>query len=315
MLMDDRDMLSDVPIFAPLDEKSRIELARLCTCCDYQPGEILFRHGDPASGMYLVLDGEVTMSIATPGDQELVVATMRRGDFFGELAMLDGSPRSATASVIRHTKLLWLRREDFIELLGRQPKLAVAMLSSIATRLRATNEMFARRAARNVNEEIDQHYSFADRVADYVADFGGSWWFLVFFFLVIAVWMMLNAAQVFFEPFDPFPYIFLNLVLNVICAVQAPIIMMSQNRQSAKDRLGADLDYQLNLKLEMQLQELHLKVDELIKQSASSAPEPEVDLFSVDGTGNTRVFSADQGAHRELPEMDGLSSRAKKSQN
>jgi CRP/FNR family cyclic AMP-dependent transcriptional regulator len=167
---------------------------------------------------------------------------------------------------------LRLQREDFVELLGRQPKLAVAMLSSIATRLRTTNELFARRAARNVNEEIDQDYSFTDRIADHIAQFGGSWWFIASFGLVIAGWMVLNAAQVFFKPFDPFPYIFLNLVLNVICAVQAPIIMMSQNRQSAKDRLGADLDYQLNLKLEMQLQELHLKVDELLKQSASSAP-------------------------------------------
>ena len=271
-LMDDQDFISDVPIFASLDAESRIELARLCTCCDYQAGEILFRHGDPAGAMYLVLDGEVTMSIATPDDQEFVVATMRRGDFFGELAMLDGSPRSATANVRLHTKLLRLRREDFVELLGRQPKLAVAMLASIAARLRTTNELFARRAARNVNEEIDKRYSFTDRVADHVAEFGGSWWFIAFFGVVIAVWMVLNGAQVLFEPFDPFPYIFLNLVLNVICAVQAPIIMMSQNRQSAKDRLGADLDYQLNLKLEMQLQELHLKVDELIKQSASSAP-------------------------------------------
>jgi CRP/FNR family transcriptional regulator, cyclic AMP receptor protein len=265
-IMDDPDPLSDVPIFASLDEESRMELARLCNCCDYQAGEILFRRGDSASAMYLVRDGEVTMSIATPDRQELVVATMRRGDFFGELAMLDGSPRSATANVIQRTKLLRLRREDFVELLGRQPKLAVAMLASIATRLRTTNDLFARRAARNLNEEIDQHYSLTDRVADRVAEFGGSWWFLAFFGLVIAGWMMLNAAQVFFKPFDPFPYIFLNLVLNVICAVQAPVIMMSQNRQSAKDRLGADLDYQLNLKLEMQLQELHLKVDELIKQ-------------------------------------------------
>jgi CRP/FNR family cyclic AMP-dependent transcriptional regulator len=270
-IMDDPDPLSDVPIFASLNEESRMELARLCNCCDYQAGEILFRRGDSASAMYLVRDGEVAMSIATPDRQELVVATMRRGDFFGELAMLDGSPRSATANVIQRTKLLRLRREDFVELLGRQPKLAVAMLASIATRLRTTNDLFARRAARNLNEEIDQHYSLTDRVADRVAEFGGSWWFIAFFGLVIAGWMMLNAAQVFFKPFDPFPYIFLNLVLNVICAVQAPVIMMSQNRQSAKDRLGADLDYQLNLKLEVQLQELHLKVDELIKQSAQGS--------------------------------------------
>jgi CRP/FNR family transcriptional regulator, cyclic AMP receptor protein len=270
----DPDPLSDVPIFASLDEDSRMELARLCNCCDYQAGEILFRRGDSASAMYLVRNGEVTMSIAAPDQKELVVATMRRGDFFGELAMLDGSPRSATAKVIRPTKLLRLRREDFVELLGRQPKLAVAMLSSIATRLRTTNELFARRVARNLNEEIDQHYRLADRIADSVAEFGGSWWFIAFFGLVIASWMILNAAQAFFEPFDPFPYIFLNLVLNVICAVQAPVIMMSQNRQSAKDRLGADLDYQLNLKLEMQLQELNLKVDELIKQSAQRSQAP-----------------------------------------
>jgi CRP/FNR family cyclic AMP-dependent transcriptional regulator len=269
--MDDRDILSNVPIFASLDEGSRIEVARLCTCCNYKAGEILFRQGDLAGAMYLILDGEVVMSIATRAGQEVALVTMRRGDFFGELAMLDGSPRSATANIMRPTKLLRLRREDFVDLLGRQPKLALTMLASFATRLRNTTELFARHAARNVNEEIDRNYSLADRVADYVAKFGGSWWFIASFGLIIAVWMVLNGVQVFFAPFDPFPYIFLNLVLNVICAVQAPIIMMSQNRQSAKDRLAADIDYQLNLKLETQLDELHLKVDELIKQSASSA--------------------------------------------
>jgi CRP/FNR family cyclic AMP-dependent transcriptional regulator len=167
--MDGRDILSDVPIFSSLDEEGRIELARLCTYCNYQAGEILFHQSDPASAMYLVLDGEVTMSIATPDDKELVVATMRPGDFFGELAMLDGSPRSATANVMQPTKLLRLRREEFVEVLSRQPKLAVAMLASIATRLRTTNELFASHAARNVNKEIEQRYSFADRVADHIA--------------------------------------------------------------------------------------------------------------------------------------------------
>jgi CRP/FNR family transcriptional regulator, cyclic AMP receptor protein len=268
--MDDRDILSNVPIFASLDERSRIEVARLCTSCEYKAGEILFREGDPANAMYLILDGEVVMSIATRAGQEVVLATLRRGEFFGELAMLDGSPRSATANIMRPTKLLRLQWEDFVALLGRQPKLALAMLASFATRLRKITELFARHVARNVNEEIDRHYSLADRVADHVAKFGGSWWFIALFGVVIAIWMALNGAQVFFAPFDPFPYIFLNLVLNVICAVQAPIIMMSQNRQSAKDRLAADIDYQLNVKLETQLQDLHLKMDELIKQSASS---------------------------------------------
>jgi len=202
--MDDRDILSNVPIFASLDERSRIEVARLCTRCDYKAGEILFRQGDFARSMYLILDGEVVMSIPTRAGQEVVLATMRRGDFFGELAMLDGSSRSATANIMRPTKLLRLQWEDFVELLGRQPKLVLAMLASFATRLRKTSELFARHAARNLNEEMDRHYSFADRVADHVAEFGGSWWFIAFFFLVIAVWMVLNGVQVFLHLSIPF---------------------------------------------------------------------------------------------------------------
>jgi CRP/FNR family transcriptional regulator, cyclic AMP receptor protein len=261
----------------PMYRSSRLStrgaaLARLCTCCDYKAGEILFRQGDLASAMYLILDGEVVMSIATRAGQEVVLATMRRGDFFGELAMLDGSPRSATANIMRPTKLLRLQWEDFVELLGRQPKLALAMLASFATRLRNTTELYARHAARNVNEEIDRDYSLADRVADHVAKFGGSWWFIALFGLAIGVWMVLNGAQVFFAPFDPFPYIFLNLVLNVICAVQAPVIMMSQNRQTTKDRLAADLDYQLNLKLEMQLRDLHLILENGMDQHQEPRP-------------------------------------------
>ena len=112
-MMDDPDLLSNVPIFASLDEESRIQLARLYNYCDYQAGEILFRSGDPANAMYLVRDGEVTTSTPTPDRQEFVVATMRRGDFFGELAMLDGSPSSATSNIIGHTNLLRRQREDF----------------------------------------------------------------------------------------------------------------------------------------------------------------------------------------------------------
>ncbi len=116
----------------------------------------------------------------------------------------------------------------------------------------------------NLNVEFERVLTFGERMSDRLAEFGGSWTFVLFFLGVLAVWIAFNTAAMFWRPFDPFPYILLNLVLSCIAALQAPIIMMSQNRQEAKDRLRAEHDYRINLKAELEVRQLNLKIDQLL---------------------------------------------------
>jgi uncharacterized membrane protein len=177
--------------------------------------------------------------------------------------LLDGLPRTATARALEETVLLEMKRDDFIAFLIERPSVAISMVSEIGKRLRSTNELVTSLASKNVNEEIEDRLSFGDRVADKVAEFGGSWSFIFSFLFFMGVWMALNTWQLLARPFDEYPFILLNLMLSTIAALQGPVIMMSQNRAQKKDRLRADLDYQVNLKSELMLQQLHAKIDEL----------------------------------------------------
>jgi uncharacterized membrane protein len=160
-------------------------------------------------------------------------------------------------------ELIEIGADDFFKLLRLKPDIAISIMGAMARRLRATNELIQRRASRNVNQEVERHSTLAERLADRIAHCGGSWWFVCGFFIVIAGWATFNTIQLLFAPIDPFPFIFLNLILSVLAALQAPVIMMSQNRNGQIDRLRADLDYQVNLKAELQIQNLHVKLDDL----------------------------------------------------
>ena len=156
-----------------------------------------------------------------------------------------------------------MKRQEFVTFLLERPAVAIAMMSEIGKRLRATDDLVMSLASKNVNEEIEEQLSFGDRLADKIAEFGGSWAFIIAFGVFLFGWMAMNTIQLWFQPFDMYPFIFLNLMLSTIAAAQAPVIMMSQNRAQKIDRLKAELDYQVNLKSELMLQELNDKVDEL----------------------------------------------------
>jgi CRP/FNR family transcriptional regulator, cyclic AMP receptor protein len=179
-----------------------------------------------------------------------------RGDFFGEMALFDGKRRSADALVADHARLAVLSREHFLSFMRSNPNVALEMLTAMANRLRHTDDLLRHTATRNVNVEEEAQLTLADRASDVIAEFGGSWKFITFFIALVAFWMALNTWMLLDGGFDPYPYVFLNLVLGIIVSLQAPIILMSQNRQAHKDRLRADLDYQLNLKNELALNEI-----------------------------------------------------------
>ena len=254
--------LRSVPLFASLDDDAARDLRDLLSEKTVPQNTRLFRQGDNGDAMYLIESGRVRISIRADDKQEVILAELAQGDFFGEMSIIDGRQRSADAQVIEDSRLAVLSREAFLAFVRKKPDVALEMLSALTDRLRRTDELLRSRVSRNVNEEAQAHMTLADRAADLIAEFGGSWKFIIVSMLLIIFWIILNS-WILVRGFDPAPYQMLNLALAVIAGMQAPIIMMSQNRQGEKDRLRADLDYQVNLKNELSLAEVLRRLDVL----------------------------------------------------
>ncbi len=255
--------LRSVPLFASLDDGAAVELRELLQARDVPGDTPIFRAGETGDALYLIENGRIRISVRDAEGNEVTLAELAQGDFFGEMAILDGKPRSADATTIEATRLAVLSREDFIAFVQRNPNVALEMLAALTTRLRQTDEMLRQRVSRNANEEADSRLTKADRIAFRLANFGGSWKFIAFLAGLIICWMVLNTLILAKPQFDEFPYQLLGLVLGVIAGLQAPVIMMSQNRQGGEDRLRADLDYQVNLKNEISLAEILRRLDVL----------------------------------------------------
>ena len=255
--------LRHVPLFESLDAKAAHELCELLESVDSKAGAILFRAGDKGDAMYLIEEGTVCICVRAKEGHEVTLTELHRGDFFGEMALLDGKPRSADARVSEDARLAVLSREHFLSFVGSNPNIALEMLTALTNRLRHTDELLRHTATRNVNVEEAAQLTLADRAADFIAEFGGSWKFIIaaVFFFNVWVWINIWLAWMGKISFDPYPFLLLSTAINMLSVLQAPIILMSQNRQSHKDRLRAEIDYQVNLKNELALNEIleHLK--------------------------------------------------------
>jgi CRP/FNR family transcriptional regulator, cyclic AMP receptor protein len=254
--------LRSVPLFASLDDDAARDLRNLLSEKTVPQNTRLFRQGDTGDAMYLIESGRVRISIRDHDKQELTLAELAQGDFFGEMSIIDGRQRSADAQVIETARLAVLSREAFLSFVRKKPDVALEMLAALTDRLRRTDELLRSRVSRNVNDEAEARLTLSDRAADMIAEFGGSWKFILISMLLIVFWIIFNTF-ILVKGFDPAPYQMLNLTLAVIAGMQAPIIMMSQNRQGGKDRLRADLDYQVNLKNELSLAEVLRRLDVL----------------------------------------------------
>ncbi|HET6852397.1 MAG TPA: DUF1003 domain-containing protein [Pyrinomonadaceae bacterium] len=254
--------LRSVPLFASLDDEAAKDLRNLLSDRVVPRNTRLFRQGDKGDAMYLIESGRVRISIRDDDSQEVTLAELAQGDFFGEMSIIDGRQRSADAQVIDDARLAILSRDAFLSFVRTNPDVALEMLSALTDRLRRTDDLLRSRVSRNVNEEEQARLTLADRAADLIAEFGGSWKFIGVSIALIIFWIIFNS-WILIRGFDPAPYQMLNLVLAVIAGMQAPIIMMSQNRQGEKDRLRADLDYQVNLKNELSLAEVLRRLDVL----------------------------------------------------
>jgi uncharacterized membrane protein len=267
----DPELLAEVPMFhsLPLTELERLaEIMREDVVPD---GRVLFDVGDPGASMYIVKSGKIRISIPGDAGEEVPLAHLGPGEFFGELALLDGQPRSARASAVDATDLYVLSRDSFLSFIGSRPDTALAMLSATAKRLRHTDELMRSRASFDVNEELKKTETLSDRISDKIASFGGSWRFIFFYCGLIGLWMALNTVDVLLrlfngKPFDEPPYQGLNLVLGIIATLQAPFIMMSQNREQARERLKSDADFKVNLKNEVAIEKALERLEELKRQ-------------------------------------------------
>ncbi|MFN2530425.1 MAG: DUF1003 domain-containing protein [Pyrinomonadaceae bacterium] len=254
--------LRSVPLFASLDDRAAKDLRSLLSEQQAAQNSTLFCQGDKGNAMYLIESGRVRISIRDHEKKEVTLAELAQGDFFGEMSLIDGRQRSADAHVLEDSRLAILSRDSFLSFVRANPDVALEMLSALSDRLRRTDELLRSRVSRNANDEAAARLTLADRAADLIAEFGGSWKFIGVSIGIIVFWIIFNS-YILVRGFDPAPYQMLNLVLAVIAGMQAPIIMMSQNRQGEKDRLRADLDYQVNLKNELSLTEVLRRLDVL----------------------------------------------------
>jgi CRP/FNR family transcriptional regulator, cyclic AMP receptor protein len=250
--------LRQVPLFESLDDEAAHELCELLDSLDCKSGEVLFRAGHEGDAMYLIEEGKVRIFVRAKDGHEVTLTELQRGDFFGEMALLDGKPRSADARVAEDARLAVLSREHFLSFTRSNPNVALEMLTALANRLRQTDELLRHTATRNVNVEEAARFTLADRASDLIAEFGGSWKFIIAAVVFVNVWVWINMWLAWMGKinFDPYPFLLLSTAINVLSVLQAPIILMSQNRQANKDRLRAEIDYQVNLKNELALNEI-----------------------------------------------------------
>ena len=249
--MTPQELLANIPLFESLTDDDVDALASRLESVEYGEGDVIFCQGDEGSSLFVVDDGAVEISYGE-GKTKFVLASLFPGQYFGELSLFDGAPRSATATAVKRTRVIRLDREALVDFVNGSPAAALRIIGEMSERLRQTNELMSRQVSRNVLEEAEERLTFGQRIADKVASFGGSWPFIIIFGAIMAVWISINILQ--FSRFDPYPFILLNLVLSTVAAIQAPIIMMSQNRQASKDKLLAENDYQVNLKAEMEIE-------------------------------------------------------------
>jgi len=263
--MDRIELLKHIPLFESLEEEDLTALAAKLRETKVEAGATVFSQGDEGDAMYVIEEGAVDI-VAGSGKQKVTLTSLFKQQYFGELSLLDGAPRSATANASRTTSLLALDRDDFIEFVKRRPEAALTIMHEVGERIRATNELMTRTVSRNVVEDEEEKITLGQKVADVVAAFGGSWPFIFIFAAFMGVWMVWNSVTD--EPlaFDPLPFMFLNLFLSTLAALQAPVIMMSQNRQASKDKALALNTYQVNLKNEVAIDKILRGQTELVQR-------------------------------------------------
>jgi CRP/FNR family cyclic AMP-dependent transcriptional regulator len=258
----DPSVFEEIPIFSLLDADERAVLAEQVELREFSPRQRIYKVGDPGGKAFIVVKGQVQVVVIDEDNQEVVIDAPTAGEMFGLASMLSASPHLTMAVAIEPTRAIEIDRHDLTALVQRKPLAGLDMLTMVGRHFQAAQELVRSRSARNPNEVIDEQLTFGQRLADSVARFGGSWAFIMSFAVVLVAWVVVNIGLA-ARAWDPYPFILLNLVLSMLAAVQAPVIMMSQNRQDAKDRLRSELDFSVNRKAEGEIIQLAAKLNRI----------------------------------------------------
>jgi len=254
------EVLKQVPLFALLDEEETAVLAGQVELKNFAPRQRIWKIGDPGGQAYVMVSGAVRVTTVDEDHQEVIVDQPAAGEFFGFASMLEQTPHQTTAIAVGETVCLEVDRDDIAVLLQRKPMAGMDMLTVLGRQFHASQHLVRVRASRNPNEIIESEMTFGERIADAVARFGGSWTFIIAFGLVLCIYTAVNRFLR-GSAWDPYPFILLNLFLSMLAAIQAPVIMMSQNRQDTKDRLRGELDYEVNRRAASDIQGLARKLN------------------------------------------------------
>ncbi|WP_446744660.1 DUF1003 domain-containing protein [Silvibacterium acidisoli] len=258
----DIEELRHVPLFALLDDDEMAVLAAQVELRKFAPRQRIYKMGDPGDHAYVLISGQVHVSTVDEDHQEVLIDQPGHGDFFGFASMLEQTPHQTNAVAIEETICVEIDRHDISVLLQRKPLAGMDMLAVLGRQFHASQHLVRMRASRNANDMIEEESTWGERVADSVARFGGSWTFIITFAAVLLVYTSINIVLKKYS-WDPYPFILLNLFLSMLAAIQAPVIMMSQNRQDMKDRLRGELDYDVNRRAEAEIQGLAARLNTL----------------------------------------------------
>src|ERR1700734_1090948 len=254
--------LRQIPLFALLDDDEMAVLAAQVEIKTFAPRQRIYKIGEPGKHAYVMIFGKVQVTTVDQAHQEVLVDEPRHGDFFGFASMLEDTPHQTTALAIEESVCLEVSRDDIAALVQQKPMAGMDMLTVVSRQFHALQQLVRLGASRNSNDVIEEEMSFGDRIADGVARFGGSWTFIILFGVVLLIYTTINTTLR-AKAWDPYPFILLNLFLSMLAAIQAPVIMMSQNRQNTRDRLRGDLDFDVNRRAETEIQGLARKLNQI----------------------------------------------------
>lgn len=254
--------LREIPLFSEMDEQEVAGIRSIMDELKFKPGQLIIREGEIGDLFYVVTEGHAEIFIRDANGSDVILHEAGPGDFFGELSMLTNEPRTARVRAMDHLTTLVLERDEFFNFLHTHTHAAIDVMVELGGRLHQNDILLRRMASRNVNEMEEEQMTWGQRVADRVADTIGSWPFIIAQTMILTVWIILNVTA-WINHWDPYPFILLNLMLSFQAAYSGPVIMMSQNRQSDKDRLAAEIDHQVNTKAELEINNLIRRLDEL----------------------------------------------------
>jgi uncharacterized membrane protein len=259
----DPSYLANIQMFELLNEGDRVALAAVVDELSVPAGHTLFQAGDPGDSLFIVRSGEIELFIKDTAGQRIVLTTAEAGDMFGELAMLDTGPRTATALALTDSQVLVLDRDDLVLLFQRQPEAALHMLAALSGLTRKADELLRTRVSRNVNEEMEVHSTALLKIADWIAWFSGSMPFLILNGGWFIIWIALNTLPLGVPAFDPYPFGLLTMIVSLEAIFLSCFVLISQNRQAQKDKVRADIEYEVNIKAELEIAHLHEKTDRI----------------------------------------------------